>query len=661
MNIDFIKDPVTIQVLEGILSVVGPNYNFPHDSDTQPSDGAARNEEELTQFDLPAGAKIKSVMPPSGNPGMGTVISSLLVVLSPVITAYSFLLPIFEVIKGIIEVICCLMNPFCVGDAVGRLFSKYIPAFLSLLPPLAAMVLIKSVIKLIIAIVFFIMTEIVPPIQLIIKMVECIVAAVEQNNREQFEACKKKLIAIIIQLLNKIGVLGVFKPILDIIFMILWLFGGFPCQSGAFGLYFPLAVPFSVPPYDQNMPDTFCCNDSQCPPEIATPPTGQGLLIPTFFGDAPDGWSWILIPITGHANIPKLIPYLQDFRSQLNPQLDEEIDEAIPVGSTNDAAHFRLRILGRRGEKFCRTQISDPEPIGSIVVPIARISGYNVIITNRILYPWAGIVDYCVEPNFEQLIARNILAVSCHPSVIEAKEATEAQFGEVLSKPAADRIPEIQNLQQEYADFELEIRGGILEIQDLLVDAKIGPDNLTDYTLYTLDDIPKVEEIQERLLDTLTGFADKMKEYLNIVVSRMVDKVITVFGVDKHVVHAGGVDKAIISVTPMDTTGAPIMRTMPADTVFNVELLTDFGTIQNQALDSETGTYNAELISAFPGTANVMAKVNEDFVTTKHGETGIVQVEQVRFIADAVLPKRRHISKSKARKGVVSEREPGSR
>lgn len=652
MNIDFIKDPATLQILETLLGIVGPNYTFPHDSDVQPTDSTERNEEELTQYDLPAGAVVKSVMPPSGNPGMGTVISSLLTIISPIITAYLFLLPIFEVIKGIIEVLCCLMNPFCVGPAIGRLFEKYIPALLSMLPPIAGMILIKSTIKLLIAIIFFILTELVPPIQLIITLIECIVVAVEDNNEEKAKACKEKLLAVVIQLLNKLGVFAIFKPILDIVFSILGLFGGIPCETGGGGFGIGLAVMFDTAPFDLTKPDTYCCTDQQCPPEIANPPTGQGLLIPTFFGDAPDGWSWMLIPITGHQNIPKLIPYLQDFKSQLDPQLDEEIDEARPIGATHDAAHFRLRILGRRGEKFCKTSISDPEPIGSIVVPIARISGYNVIITNRVLYPWAGIVDYCVEPNYEQLIGHNILAVSCHPAVIAAKEVTEAQYSELLSAPAIKRIPELDGLQEEYTIFTEDLTSDVFSIR-----ARLDKD-LPDYSL---DDIPPIEEIQNRMISKLIAFSEKLKGYLNIIVSRMSDKVITTFSVDKHIAQAGGVDKVIVSVVPRDAAGTPIMRNMPQDTVFSVEFFTDFGIIQNQVLDTSTGSYNAELISAFPGDANVMAKVNEDFVTTEHGSNGITQVEKVKFIADAVLPKRRHISKSKARKGVVSEREPGSR
>jgi len=178
MNIDFIKDPTILAALEEILDIAGPNYNLPFDSDAQPSDGVERNDESLTQYDAPGGTTLKSVQPPAANPSMGSVISSVLTVLSPILTAYGLLLPILGIIKAIIEVLCCLMNPFCVIGAVKRMFEKYIPPFISLFPPSAGIIIMKSTIKLILAVVYQVMTEVIPTIQHIITLVEALIKLV---------------------------------------------------------------------------------------------------------------------------------------------------------------------------------------------------------------------------------------------------------------------------------------------------------------------------------------------------------------------------------------------------------------------------------------------------------------------------------------------------
>ena len=59
----------------------------------------------------------------------------MLGLLSPAISAYALLLPVLGVIRGIIEILCCLMNPFCIIPAIIRLFVKWIPPFISLFPP----------------------------------------------------------------------------------------------------------------------------------------------------------------------------------------------------------------------------------------------------------------------------------------------------------------------------------------------------------------------------------------------------------------------------------------------------------------------------------------------------------------------------------------------
>jgi len=654
----FITDPNALEIIAIILDIAGENFTAPYDSTSQPSDANARNDEMLIQYQVPGGTTMRSTENPASSPGMGYPISNLLTTLGPVIAAYALILPILGIIRGIIEIICCLMNPFCVNKAVVRLFVKWMPPFISLYPPIAGAIITASTIKLIIAIALFVLTEVTPTVELIKENVKKISEAKKAaggdaddasdggdddgttgggQNDALVQAGEESLTAMALDLANRTGVTKSAKPLLDIVFLILSLVSGFPCGGGKKSSKSVGSIGFGAPTFDGSIPDSNCCDDDMCPPEIKTPPQGKGLLIPIFYGAAPPLWTWKLIPLTGGENISKLKPYLQDLKSQLNPQLDEEIDEARPVGSKNDAAHFRLRILGRRGEKFCKDDMNDPDQIGSVLVPIARISGDNITITNKVLTKYMGVVNYCIEPNYDQLVGHSILGIGCHPDVVKAKEAIQDRFGD-LELSAIEKYPEIADIPDIYTDMTNATSSFLNKLKD------VNGDTSLDF----------IDEIRDDLVNSLFVVITSMTGKMNSLLSKMSDRISSTFGVDKNIAKSGGVDKVFITVTPRDVSGTPIAKNLPNDVDINVDIFTDFGILQNQQRDNSTGNITAELISLFPGTANVMAKVNTDFIMNFDGTNETVKVEQVKFVADAILPKRRFT-------GTTHEREPGVR
>lgn len=651
----FIDDPSALQVISTILALAGPNFNAPYDSDTQPSDAVARNDEALTQYDVPGGSQIKGTANPAAAPSMSSVISSVLTALGPVIAAYGLILPILGLIRGMLEILCCLMNPFCVVKAIIRLFRKWIPPFIALFPPIAGIIIILNMIKLILAIVFFILTEIVPTIQLVISNIKLVVSAFQGGNSARADAGQQKLLALIIDLLNRVGIMSVAKPILDLIFLILGLVSGFPCSGGRNSSRNIDNISLDTPTFDKSILDTTCCDDIQCPPVISSPPQGRGLLVPKFYGDAPPLWTWQLIPITGHKNMNDMIPFLQDFRSQLSPQLDEEVDEATPAGSTNDAAHFRLRILGRRGEQLCREDNDDPIPSGSISVPIARVRNSRVTITNVNLSQHLGVVNYCVEPNFDQLVAHNIISVGCHPDVIDAKDSIRGRFSAFFDRSALDKHPELIDIPSIYSSMTDGVNSSLNQLKTLI--DKPAAD-------FSLDDVAEAESIQDSMVGLLLGISDNLKGIMNSLLSNMTDKISSTFSVDKNLARAGNEDKSIITVIPRDISGIAIGQNLPDGVEINVDIFTDFGILKNKQTNS-SGETTAELVSVLPGTANVTARINNDFVTDFNDGAESIKTEQVRFVADAVFPKRRLVSKpssdSKLKTSSGSEREPGSR
>ena len=623
----FITDPIALNLISTIADIAGPNFNMPYDSSSQPSDSPARNDEVLVQYDVPGGTTIRSTANPATSADMSWVLSSLLQGLSPIISAYGLILPIIGVIRGIIEILCCLMNPFCVVRAVKKLFVKWIPPFVSLFPPIAGLVLIASTIKLIIAMIFYILTELVPTLELVKKNIEVVLDSIDPEYEARREAAQQKLLALATGLANRLGVLSVAKPLFDIIFAILELVAGFPCDKG-------------------NTEDTSCCDDVQCPPEISDPASGKALLMPKFYGDAPQLWTWALYPFSEKTKVKKLIPYLQNLISQLNPQLDEEIDEARPAGSTYDAAHFRVRIVNRRG-----IATTEDETTGSLLVPVAKItSGGNIIVTNHNLIKYMGVIEYAIEPNFDQLVGKNIIAVSCHPEILAAKDAAVEKTGLSSETSAGEKAP-----------ASLEVPDIYNELSNTLID---GIDSLKNDFNSGIYDAGRVDNLRDDLTSVLFNSAEELTRILNEVLLVMVDNISSTLTVDKNVVRAGGTDKAIITVVPKDLGEIPIARNLPDGADLNVEIFTDFGTIQNQSRNNSTGAITADLISAFPGKANITAKINTDFVSETDGTTVSVKTETVTFVADAIMPKRRKVSKSSGTKiatGSTTEREPGSR
>lgn len=642
VNFHFIDNPDAIALIQGILDLTGPNYNAPYDVDSQPNDANARNNDDLLQYQLPGGSSLKGYAEPATSQSMGTAVNSLLGTLAPFISAYGLILPILGIIRGLIEIMCAMMNPFAVIAAVIRLFVKWLPPFISLFPPFAGIIIVISTIKLILAIVFVILAEIVPTIQLIINNIRIIAASFDSNANERTrDAGIQKLQAIIIDLLNRLGILSSLLPLLELIFLILGLVAGFPCSGGdksdrALGSL-PRGGDVNFPP---NRDTT-----NECPGILQDPPQGRAIVLPSFFGDSIPFFAYNLITLTGNSRIPEVRPFLQDFKSQLDPQLDEPVDEAQPFGSDGNTAHFNLEITDKRGNV--------------ITSPIVGIRGSLVITVNPVLITRIGLVDYKIVPNYPMLIGRNIIGIGCHPDVTNAIDNLKERVGDI-EQSAIEKNPEVAPLLGDTADLDADLRESVNRIGRVIESVEQANEN-SDFEEF----VELVEAEQDFLVDRLIGFQDNLKGILNAIISRSTDKVASQLEVDRNLVKAGGENFATVIVTPRDFTGSALARNIPDGVNVPVEIFTDFGNLANQQTNNETGQITAELSSPFPGLAKVTAKVGQDFITTFNGSQESIKEVEVRFVADANLPQRRRVSRvgntNKKSTGNTSERGPGGR
>jgi len=621
----FINDPNILATLQTITQLAGPNFALPYDDSSQPSDGSKLMSDNLLQIQSPGGIKISPSGDPTKTNHMGSAISSLLTVFSPFVYAYSLILPILGVIRGIIEVLCALKNPFAVIKAIIRLFKKWIPAFLSLFPPTAGLLLILGVIKIILAIVLFILTVVVPIYQLIKRNLQILTNA---TNEQQKAACKEKLKTLIVELLKQTGLLNVVKPILEIVMAILRLFSGKPCKKKkSKGKADLTKVVLSV---DVDDADDTCCDDNVCPPVFKSPPKGRATIVPTSFSDAPPYFAWKISTITGNSGLSQISPYIQSFQQQLNSQLDEPVSEAQTAGSSGNSASFNVKITGRRGQQ-------------TATMPIVKIKGNDITVINPSLFTMIGAVQYEIIPNWEVLIAYDVVGLACHPDVAAARDSIEYP-----DTPGIDIVPELDNI------------GFDKFVSDL--NALIDSTNKV-----VLGEPPfDIDGIQNDMVNLLINFINNLKNIMNRTLSKITSPLNSELDVDKNLVKAGETDKAIISVIPRDATGALIAQQLPDGVSVDVKLFTDFGTISNQVLNSSTGVVTADIVSLFSGVATITAKINNEYIVEFSNDSKITREVSVRFISDAVLPKRRLVSKQSA--GDIahgtsggSQREPGGK
>lgn len=648
VDIPFIEDPTVITIIQTILDIAGSNFQPPYSGGEQPYLAAEFNAETLLQYDQPGGTTSRPMAETAVSQSIGAAINTLLMILMPFISAYGLILPILGVIRGIIEVICAMMNPFAVVKAVIRLFAKWIPPFISLFPPLAGVIIIISTIKLILAIVFYILTEVIPTIQLIKKNVTDIRDGFNSKNEAKKEAARTKIKKIIILLANKSGVLAVLLPLLQIILLLLRLVAGFPCsKKGTKRAKARRMDITAIPANFAAIEDSSCCDDDVCPPEIRVPPsskdTGPGRLAPAFFGGLIPGLVFYLF--TNNSKVRKLRKYNQSLVDQLNPQLDEEINSVCPPGSDSEnCPPFKVKITSRRGGG--RTLESN----------IVRISGTVITIINPAARSMLGAVDYEIVPNYEILIMQNMIGLACHPDVELAK--SNAEPPEDMDTSLESRLPDAAKALEDAFDNTTKVNQEIDKLNDV-------SNEVDDDANFPFDEQQDdLDTIQDNLLNILNGYADQLRDALNSTLAQVSNRFNSQFEVDKNLAKADGQDIATLSVIPRDGAGADIAKNLPDGVEINVTLYSDFGVISNQRIDTATGTILADLTSTVPGTATCTAKINDEFISDKNDDgTESVRELQVRFVADAILPKRRKVSTpikggAGVQTGVDSEREP---
>ena len=338
--------------------------------------------------------------------------------------------------------------------------------------------------------------------------------------------------------------------------------------------------------------------------------------MPTTYANAPLCFAWSISTLNGNSDLSQIIPYIQSSQ-QLSAQVGSSVSEAQVAGASGNQATFSVKLTGKRGQQ-------------TVTDPIIQIEGSIITVIDPTLITMLGVVQYEVIPNWDVLVAKNIVGLGCHPDVAAARDSLDNQFGDIET-PALLQLPEL-------GDIGFDAFSNTLS-------ALLQP----PYDLNTID------AVQDNMLTLCNNFMDNLKNIMNSVLSKIANPINSEFSVDKNLVKADGQDAAVISVTPRDSTGTPLAKQLPSGVGVDVTLFTDFGVISDQSLNSSTGVVTANITSLFSGTATLTAQINGQYITEFSGNSAITQELGVTFISDAVLPKRRSIVE------VNTEREPGGK
>ena len=298
-------------------------------------------------------------------------LASLLNQLGPYLAIYRFFQALLNMIGCIMDIICCLTNPFCLIRAVRKLFKRCLPDFLNLFPWLALLAMIIALLLLLLALIQYLIDQILKLIQDIIDNILLLSRAVQVDATEDdLIAAAVKISQLLCLIEQLFSILVAFQAILSIIDALIRLAGRSFCGSSP------------------NGDDTSCCGDEFCPPFIRVNPDGlfgsQGRLIyhrevdneplpapfsstvlPAirlerwqFVDDADEEFAFkdIITPINGNiywpegrtydkGTTPKKAPYILDMTLNVDPAI--VFGHTDPVGGARDFVIKDIIVISR--------------------------------------------------------------------------------------------------------------------------------------------------------------------------------------------------------------------------------------------------------------------------------------------------------------------------
>lgn len=197
---------------------------------------------------------------PNADGAMRTVldaVSKVLGQLSPFLALYNFFQAGLNLILCILDILCCLFNPWCAAKAIRKLFKRCLPDFLSLFPWLALVAMILALLLMLLALIEYIINLILQYIKDILANLDALSKALQFNNAKAAESIIRKLAYLLCLIEQIFAILIMFQAILAIIQALKNIASRSVCSKGS-----------------RRGDDGYCCTDDLCPPFVAYNPDG---------------------------------------------------------------------------------------------------------------------------------------------------------------------------------------------------------------------------------------------------------------------------------------------------------------------------------------------------------------------------------------------------
>jgi len=623
------------------------------------------------------GAQIKASPQPVPGMNIGDVIAQHAQYLSTFTSVYGMITVVLRMISCIIDVLCALVNPFAVLAAILKLFGTCLPDFLLIFPQFAIPSIIICIIKIVLAIVQYIITVIVPVIMDIINNVKMLINAFKSFNQDSIAAVSFKIVALIKELYNIIGILSVLGALFLMIKALLSMGISIPCGGSS-----------------------DCCNEDNCPEFIrdntvvsgsdgqfsvvtypaTIPPTYQ-----LYFSSPSNTTNFLSIresfpqgldysKFDGYETVPYYVE-VAGSRYAATSVSDHGILSLSRISQTmNNDGYLSNRtgpvatptiIAPARYIRFgTKTEAFDPTYIGAYVqledttnttnTGIWEIVGvydaYNVMLdkgkdwdpdpmvapyieldpepfVNWYVVPFGGPIAFRFHINHIELIRYGIIGVGCHPAVQVTMAGLRNRFPD-----ASDIVlPDLPDFDKLVSDCNACIE-------------QVGPIDVD--TQYVLDNYNMIAANAPGAVLCVVGalgkFQSEMTSYVKEIYPRIFSPEKSKFSADPLVEIVG--NKITATVIPYDIYGAKLASTLPPG-IISVQVLTDAGEIGStveilDAYGNSTGAFEAKITSPVALTANLTAQVADKFVSYFNGYNLIPQIVTVKFVEPYVVGKR---------------------
>lgn len=297
------------------------------------------------------GGQLKPGLSENFSKDIGDGVLSLLEKFMPFLYAYTFFMPVLNMILCILEILCAIPNPLKLRKAMIRLFRTCLPDLLALFPSTAVIPMLLSLLLLMLALIEYLIQQVLNIINTIINNIKILSKAQSRSDNDSVFAITKKIAQLLCILQNYFTIVSFIGVIIDIIKSL-------------------MKLSFKIPPCDSssNSSDD-CCNSEVCPSFIKNNETitgtagsfqyldelgiDSGLTFPPGFApffsvirkeswqfydaslsqalsfinitsafDLPSGSSTVFFPagVTyGASTFPKDVPYTIDFRFLYDP------------------------------------------------------------------------------------------------------------------------------------------------------------------------------------------------------------------------------------------------------------------------------------------------------------------------------------------------------